>query len=158
MKDPVPLPARKLAAGPCKGADVRAVLVPALLLALVTLAACAARPAGSGAGETSSSVDDDLTVELDRGDGSAVQRWTLTCGDQAEGTHPAAQEACDHLRGMDDPFAPIPDDMICTQQYGGPQTASVTGRWAGRPVDLALSRVDGCTVAQWDGLGPLLPG
>jgi hypothetical protein len=132
--------------------------LPVLVLALLTLAACAARPAGSGAGETSSSVDDDLVVELDRGDGSAVQRWTLICGDQAEGTHPAAQEACDHLRGMDDPFAPIPDDTICTQQYGGPQTASVTGRWAGRPVDLVLSRVDGCTVAQWDSLGPLLPG
>jgi hypothetical protein len=58
---------------------------------------------------------------------------------------------------MDDPVAPIPDDMVCTQQYGGAQTASVTGRWAGRPVDLALSRVDGCTIAQWDGLGPLLP-
>jgi len=132
--------------------------LPALVLLLVTLAACAARPAGSAAGESSSSVDDHLTVELDRGDGSAVQRWTLICGDHAQGTHPAAQEACNHLRGMDDPFAPIPDDMICIQQYGGPQTASVTGRWTGRPVDLAVSRVDGCTVAQWDGLGPLLPG
>jgi hypothetical protein len=86
-----------------------------------------------------------------------VQRWTLDRAGAVEGIHPAAQEACAHLRGMADPFAPIPDDMVCTQQYGGPQTASVTGRWAGRPVDLALSRVDGCTIAQWDGLGPLLP-
>jgi hypothetical protein len=25
-------------------------------------------------------------------------------------------------------------------------------------VDLELTRVDGCRIAQWDGLGPLLPG
>ena len=146
----MPPATRTLAAGPCKAAGA------VVLLTLLTLAACAARPAGDAA-RSSAPPENDLTVELDRGDGSAVQRWTLICGDPVEGTHPAAQQACDHLRGMDDPFAPIPDDMVCTQQYGGPQTASVTGRWAGRPVDLALSRVDGCTIAQWDGLGPLLP-
>ena len=132
-------------------------VVPAL--ALLCLTACAARPAGdAGACDGISPTENDLTVELDRGDGSAVQRWTLICAGQVEGTHPAAQAACDHLSGMDEPFAPIPDDMMCSEQYGGPQTAHVTGRWAGRPVDLGLSRVDGCRIAQWDGLGPLLPG
>ena len=47
--------------------------------------------------------------------------------------------------------------MLCTQQYGGPQTAHVTGRWSGEPVDLELTRVDGCRISQWDSLGPLLP-
>jgi hypothetical protein len=132
------------------------VVGPALLLAVLTLSACAVRPAGN-APASSSPPDDHLTVELDRGDGSAVARWTLTCAEPAEGTHPAAQEACDHLSELDDPFAPIPDDRVCSEQYGGPQTATVTGRWAGRPVDLDLSRVDGCRIAQWNGLGPLLP-
>jgi hypothetical protein len=58
---------------------------------------------------------------------------------------------------MADPFAPIPDDMVCIEQYGGPQTARVTGRWHGQPVDVRLARNDGCRIAQWDGLGPLLP-
>jgi hypothetical protein len=128
-----------------------------VVLVLLTLAACAARPTGDAA-RSSAPAESELTVELDRGDGSAVQRWTLTCADSVSGTHPAAREACDHLGGMEDPFAPLPADRVCAQQYGGPQTATVTGRWAGRPVDLALSRVDGCTIAQWDGLGPLLPG
>jgi hypothetical protein len=33
----------------------------------------------------------------------------------------------------------------------------VTGRWGGAAVDLELSRADGCLIAQWDRLGPLLP-
>jgi hypothetical protein len=59
---------------------------------------------------------------------------------------------------MKDPFAPIPAHIMCSQIYGGPQTAHVTGRWKGKPVDLALSRVDGCRIEQWGSLGPLLPG
>ena len=45
---------------------------------------------------------------------------------------------------------------MCTQQYGGPETARVSGLWGGEPVDLALSRTDGCRIAQWESLGPLL--
>ncbi len=129
-------------------------LVPAVVVASLTLAACAARPSDGGG---SAPAENDLTVELDRGDGSPAERWTLVCAGAVEGTHPAAEVACAHLSGMDDPFAPIPDDLMCTEQYGGPQTAHVTGRWGGEPVDLELSRVNGCTISQWDGLGPLLP-
>jgi hypothetical protein len=100
---------------------------------------------------------DDLQVHVDRGDGTPADTWTLTCAGAVEGTHPDADAACAHLRAMDEPFAPLPGDIACTEQYGGPQTAHVTGRWGGRSVDLALSRTDGCRIAQWDGLGPLLP-
>ncbi|TFV60149.1 subtilase-type protease inhibitor [Geodermatophilus sp. DF01-2] len=101
--------------------------------------------------------DGRLLVAFDPGDGSPAQRWTLSCGDEVTGDHPAAPAACDHLRGLDDPFAPLPADRVCTEQYGGPQTAHVTGRWRGQPLDLELSRIDGCHIAQWNSLGPLLP-
>lgn len=42
--------------------------------------------------------------------------------------------------------------------YGGPATAHVTGTWAGRPVDSRFDRADGCQIARWDALVPLLPG
>jgi hypothetical protein len=58
---------------------------------------------------------------------------------------------------MDEPFAPLPSGVACTEQFGGAQTAHVSGVWDGDPVDLELSRSDGCRIAQWDGLGPLLP-
>jgi hypothetical protein len=135
-----------------------------LLLLPLLLVAC------GGSGETPGTDDalvptagtvGDLVVEQDAGDGAAPQRWTLVCGDapgSAGGDHPDAEAACAHLRELDEPFAPLPDDQLCTQQYGGPQTARITGTWRGEPVDLELSRVDGCRIGQWDGLGPLLPG
>ena len=99
----------------------------------------------------------DLRIDVDLGDGAPPQSWTLVCAGVADGTHPDQQAACTHLAGMPEPFAPLPDDVMCTEQYGGPQTARITGRWQGGPVDLELSRVDGCRIAQWDSLGPVLP-
>jgi hypothetical protein len=134
------------------------------LLLLLALVSCAApsgggAPAGDGsAAPTSGGGADRLVVEVDRGDGSPVERWTLVCADAVEGDHPDAQAACDHLAELPDAFAPIPADAVCTEQYGGPQTAHVTGQWAGEPVDLRLSRTDGCRMAQWDSLVPLVPG
>jgi hypothetical protein len=101
--------------------------------------------------------DNDLQVTVDRGDGSAPEEWTLTCAGFVEGSHPEAEDACAHLAGLDEPFAALPDDLSCTQQFGGPQTAHVIGRWGGEPVDVRLARSDGCLIAQWDALGPLLP-
>ena len=51
---------------------------------------------------------------------------------------------------MSGAFAPLPTDVMCTEIYGGPQTARITGRWHGRPVSVSLSRTDGCRIAQWD--------
>jgi hypothetical protein len=145
----VPPTARTLAAGHCIAA------------AVVLLVACASEGSGSGGPGAAGGIqraENDLQIEVDRGDGSPVERYTLTCAGFAEGDLPDTEGACTHLQGLDDPFAPLPADAICTEQYGGPQTARVTGLWGGEPVDLALSRTDGCRISQWDALGPLLPG
>lgn len=42
-------------------------------------------------------------------------------------------------------------------QYGGPATARITGTWAGRPVDATYDRTNGCAIARWDRMVPLLP-
>lgn len=126
-----------------------------LLVPLLLLAACgSATPGDEVDGERA---DNDLVVQLDLGDGTPPQRWTLTCAGSAQGNHPQAQAACEHLSGLEEPFAPLPADVLCTQVYGGPQTAQVTGVWGGQPVDLALSRTDGCRIGQWDALVPLVP-
>jgi hypothetical protein len=138
----------------------------ALLASLAVLGACASPPgAGSGSGGSgdaaagggTSQADDDLLVHVDRGDGTPADDWTLTCSAPVAGSHPQAEAACAHLAGLDHPFAALPDDVACTEVFGGPQTARVTGRWGGEPVDLELSRSNGCLIAQWDSLGPLLP-
>ncbi len=146
-------------------------LVPVAVLALSACGSAddgddAAAPTSPAPGGTTapdpaaggiSQADNDLQLEIDLGDGSAPQIWTLTCVGFVEGSHPAAQAACNHLAGLERPFAPLPADVWCTQQYGGPETAHVLGRWGGEPVDLALSRVDGCRIAQWDALVPVVP-
>jgi hypothetical protein len=125
---------------------------------LLLLTACASDDGGAGGGVAGTSqAQGDLVIDVDPGDGSEPLNWTLVCAGVAEGTHPDPEAACGHLRGMDDPFAPVPEDVACTEQYGGPQTAHITGRWDGDPVDVELSRVNGCLISQWDALGPLLP-
>ena len=133
-------------------------------LLLLVLAGCA-EPAGDGAAGTTASpsvsddspADDDLLIELDRGRGDEPERYTLVCADPPQGDHPDATAACAHLETLDAPFAALPADMVCTEQYGGPETARITGRCAGETVDLELSRIDGCRISQWESLGPVLP-
>ena len=142
-------------------------LLPLLLLVLLTACGGGGDTGGGGLQPTPGGDDalagsdralNDLAVEQDLGDGSPPQRWTLVCAGTATGDHPQAQAACDHLTAIENPFAPLPDDQICTEIYGGPQTAKVTGVWNGQPVDLELGRRNGCEISQWDSLGPLLPG
>lgn len=77
------------------------------------------------------------------------------------GSHPDAREACGRLDRRTtwgtDPFAPVGSGTVCTMQYGGPATAHVTGTWAGRRVDARFDRGNGCEIARWDELVPLLP-
>jgi hypothetical protein len=127
--------------------------IGALLLLAAT--ACAAAPRTDAAGTPRP--QNDLTIRADAGDGSAPKTWTLACDGAAKGTHPDPAAACAHLQRLHDPFAPLPGDVACTEQFGGSQTAHVTGVWSGNPVDLELTRTDGCRISQWDHLGPLLP-
>ncbi|MFC0601820.1 SSI family serine proteinase inhibitor [Streptomyces palmae] len=86
--------------------------------------------------------------------------YTLDCHPTG-GTHRAAQAACDRLdeatRWGRSPFAPVPAGATCAMMYGGPATARLVGTWAGRPVDARFSRSDGCEIARWNQLVPLLP-
>jgi hypothetical protein len=133
-----------------------------LVALMVVLAGCAsstaAAPSPSAASRTPDLPPNALLVEIHRGGSSPTESYRLICGTTVTGDHPAGAAACAHLFGLAHPFAPIPADQMCSQIYGGPQTAHVTGRWRGTPVDLRLSRVDGCRVEQWNSLGPLLPG
>lgn len=56
-------------------------------------------------------------------------------------------------------FFPQPGPpRLCTQQYGGPQIAVVTGTFHGRDVHSTFTRTDGCEIARWNAMGPLLGG
>ena len=56
-------------------------------------------------------------------------------------------------------FFPAPGPpKLCTQQYGGPQLAVVSGMFHGRAVHAVFRRTDGCEIARWNSLTALLGG
>ena len=118
----------------------------ASLVAIVLLAA------GAGCGSEADSDADSGTVEQPSTElkiafwpqgrsAESGETWTLTC-DPPGGTHPDPEDACRRLAAIDDPFARPPADEICTEQYGGPEQAMITGTYRGEPVSYALSRTN----------------
>ncbi len=41
-------------------------------------------------------------------------------------------------------------DQICTEQFGGPDTARVTGMLNGQDIDITVDRANGCGIGAWD--------
>lgn len=115
------------------------------------------RSPGSDTGADGEPTEADLTVAVDDGAGG-VTTSTLTCsGTDVGGTLATASEACSQLAEVGaEALAPPPADQMCTEIYGGPQTATVTGTFAGGAVEASLARTNGCEIARWDALSALL--
>lgn len=98
----------------------------------------------------------ELTVVVDESGSGQTSTWTLTCLPPG-GDHPDPAAACASVAAASvETFQPLPDDTVCTQIFGGPQTATVSGTVAGTPVTAQFSRQDGCQIDRWDALQPLL--
>jgi len=92
-----------------------------------------------------------LTVSVDDGSGG-VTTYSLSC-EPAGGDHPDPAAACAALAVAGaEAFGPPDPNQACTEIYGGPQTATVTGTLAGAPVNSTFSRQNGCEIARWDAL------
>jgi hypothetical protein len=126
------------------------------VFAFVALVAtgCMGRTANDdGGGGTKPTV---LEISITPGGEAPTKIWTLLCPD--DGSLPNAAQACEQLLQMDDPFAPVPKDIACTQIYGGPQEADVRGLFRGRPVEAHFDRGNGCEIERWDKVAFLFPG
>ncbi|MGW4232407.1 SSI family serine proteinase inhibitor [Streptomyces sp. NPDC004980] len=102
-----------------------------------------------------------LTVTVsESGNPTADGTFELECG-PANGSHPAAQRACDLLdeaaKSGRNPFVPTDRNAMCTLQAGGPAAARVSGTWQGQSVDARFSRANGCEISRWNNLVPVLP-
>ncbi|MFE6102953.1 SSI family serine proteinase inhibitor [Streptomyces laurentii] len=147
---------------PLRAATAAAVLVAAAALAPAATATAAVLGPLPPLPLLSAPAPDTLTVRVERsGSREADGEFRLECGTTPGGTHPAAANACKRLeqlaRADGNPFAPVPDGQMCTQLYGGPATARITGTWQGRRVDARFSRANGCETDRWDNLRPVLP-
>jgi hypothetical protein len=140
---------------------VRHAGLAALAALVLLLAGCAQLGVSSDAGSdtavptTVPAAAVSLTVAVwPTGTGDAV-RASLEC-DPPGGDHPHPDAACAAVRTNATGLQPVRADLACTQQYGGPERARVMGTVDGTPVSAELTRANGCEIARWDSLAPLL--
>ena len=92
----------------------------------------------------------ELTVTVDDGTGESGSGMNVTCA------APSDSDACQAAADIDPKtFEPVPGDMACTQQFGGPETATVKGTLDGKEIDAKFSRVNGCEIERWEAAKPL---
>jgi hypothetical protein len=132
--------------------------IAAAALAAIVLAGCGAEGETTGDGGDAApaapATSLEVTVWPDGRDNGPEEVTTLEC-DPVGGDHPAPEEACVLLAGNPDLLEPVPEDVMCTQQFGGPEQAAIHGTFQGEDVDLSYSRANGCEIARWERLAPV---
>ena len=120
----------------------RRAALPLLALALL-LAACGVEDAETPASPTPPAA----AAPSPAGDGLRVE-----VTEAGEPRSFACEDGCDE-RALAKAVASAQDTMrACTEQYGGPETAHVTGTLGGEPVDVTVTRTDGCGIADYAAL------
>lgn len=107
----------------------------------------------------------DVSFDVDLGDGTTFSYRLACLGDTATftgDTSLAADQACLALNDLEVRNRLLTDDHLdrmCTEQYGGPQVATITGTLDDEPIDASIDRANGCGIDDWDRLlAALLPG
>lgn len=96
-------------------------------------------------------------AEDERSAPAAATQLTVRVDPDGDGPKPGKEgrvRSASGLRPAD--FEPVPDDVACTELYGGPETATVSGTLDGRRVDARFARNNGCEIARWEKVAPLL--
>jgi hypothetical protein len=118
----------------------------------------------SGCGGSGSGVATQLRIAVQTGSATRVLQGSqarLRCDGTAVATgflRSAAGPACSLVRRgvLQQVAAKQRSRRLCSQIYGGPQSAHITGTVQGQDVDLTVTRTDGCGTADWQTLQPLL--
>ena len=122
------------------------------LLVAAALAGCGSDEATQAGGPTGQLASVVVTVDGDGAKGAEPPR-TL----KLECAKPTDSDACGAVAGISAAdLQPNDDGMACTQQYGGPEEATIKGTIRGDKVDATFSRTDGCEIARWDRVQELL--
>ena len=120
-----------------------------MLVATALSLAAASTALGAGSGTS-------LRIAVRATPTAPVLITTLRCN-PAGGTVPRPADACRRLLAAGRAiFAPTPRDSICTEIYGGPQEALVTGTLRGAKIWARFRRRDGCDIARWNRVAFLL--
>ena len=136
-----------------------------LALSLAALAGCGEdedEPRAAPPTTPSAAGGVELSIRYDDGAGRR-ETAILTCsatlqraGGFLRGKAPVG-ELCATARSLEQLLTTQPaEDRVCTQIYGGPQTARVTGTIDGTKVDRRFTRTNGCELADFERAAALL--
>ncbi len=122
------------------------------VIALVAVAGVVA--AGCGGGEPTADLTGtgELQLLYVPEPGVKARAATLTC----PATEQDAQAACEQLESLEDPFAPVPRDALCTKVFGGPEQITAYGTWEGQAVNTKFVRTNGCEIDRYAAVAPVL--
>jgi hypothetical protein len=92
-----------------------------------------------------------ISLDLDGPGGKAPREAEVVC-EPGMDTGP-----CERIAELDvADLAPVPPTQPCTEIYGGPATATITGTLHGEAVNAALSKQNGCEIERYARVEPLL--
>ena len=127
----------------------RPALLVAALAALAIAAGCGddeAEPGGAAGGESELL----LTLDADGPGGKKLETKTVRCPGDADAV-------CGELADLStDDLEPVPDNVACTEIYGGPDVLTVEGLLEGDEVRAEFTRANGCEIERFDRWVPLL--
>jgi hypothetical protein len=122
---------------------------PALLAAAALFAACGTDEPATSTGSGLANLT--VTLDNDGPKGAPAKEIKLSC------EKPTESQACKTVATITrKDLAPTPAGMACTQIFGGPETATITGTLRGSAVSARFSRRDGCEIQRWQRVQPLL--
>jgi hypothetical protein len=130
---------------------MRIALLLAVLVAAVGSSASEAAPASTPGTELR------ISYWPEGRDSGQPTKWILRCN-PAGGTMPQAAGVCRRLVAMTKPFTPMGKNLVCTDLYGGPQQAVITGTFKGSRVWTQLGMRNGCEISRAKRLAFLVPG
>ena len=128
----------------------------AALVGLLVVAGCGSATGGGDTAEPPQPGYDLQITYWPEGKDGESRTASLTC-DPNGGTHPDPAKACPALDAHPEALHPVPLDSACTEIYGGDQVAEVQGSGPdGANVRAILNRSNGCEIARWDALAPVV--
>ena len=128
----------------------------AFVIAVLVVAGAAC---GAGQGASVQTAETQLTISYwPEGRGNEEPKtWTLRC-DPSGGTVPRVATVCRQLDGLVKPFRRPSRNLVCSDQYGGPQQALIVGTHKGDRIWTVLGMRNGCEISRAKRLAFLVPG
>lgn len=125
---------------------------PWLAAALLGVLAIALTSCGADA-PTGAELESNLEMSVQADEKSTPRTASLTCpGEKAKD-----RDICAALDVVAPKvFEPVPVDQACTAIYGGPRKATITGTYQDEPVSAVFTQENGCEIARWNQIRPVL--